>query len=119
MGKTFAEKILAKKSGLKEVVPGQIVTVKPEHLLTHDNTAAIIGKISADLDKYGVVDPNLSVIIIDHVVPASDEKIATNHKRIREFVKKFIDIIDPAKPYESDDLLFKQVKLAIQIRESL
>ena len=89
MGKTFAEKILAKKAGLKEVVPGQIVTVKPEHLLTHDNTAAIIGKISADLDKYGVVDPNLSVIVIDHVVPASDEKTATNHKNIREFVKKF------------------------------
>ena len=89
MGKTFAEKILAKKAGLKEVVPGQIVTVKPEHLLTHDNTAAIIGKIGADLDKYGVVNPDLSVIVIDHVVPASDEKTATNHKKIREFVKKF------------------------------
>lgn len=89
MGKTFAEKILAKKAGLKAVVPGQIVTVKPEHLLTHDNTAAITGKISADLDKYGIVDPNLSVIVIDHVVPAADEKTATNHKKIREFVKKF------------------------------
>ena len=89
MGKTFAEKILAKKAGLKEVVPNQIVTVKPEHLLTHDNTAAIIGKIGAELDKYGVVDSNLSVIVIDHVVPASDEKTATNHKKIREFVKKF------------------------------
>jgi homoaconitate hydratase family protein len=89
MGKTFAEKLLAKKAGLKEVVPNQIVTVKPEHLLTHDNTAAIIGKIGTDLDKYGVVDPNLSVIVIDHVVPASDEKTATNHKKIREFVKKF------------------------------
>ncbi len=89
MGKTFAEKVLAKKASLKEVIPGQIVTVKPEHLLTHDNTAAIIGKIGADLDKYGIVDPNLSVIVIDHVVPASDEKTATNHKKIREFVKKF------------------------------
>lgn len=89
MGKTFAEKVLAKKAGVPEVVPGQIVTVKPEHLLTHDNTAAIIAKIGADLDKYGVVDSNLSVIVIDHVVPASDEKTATNHKKIREFVKKF------------------------------
>ncbi|MCU0643692.1 MAG: 3-isopropylmalate dehydratase large subunit [bacterium] len=88
MGKTFAEKILAKKAGLKEVVPGQIVTVKPEHLLTHDNTSAIIGKIGADLEKYGVIDPNLSVIVLDHVVPAADEKTATNHKKVREFVKK-------------------------------
>ncbi len=89
MSKTFAEKILADKAGLKEVVPGQIVTVKPEHLLTHDNTSAIIGKIGADLEKYGVVDPNLSVIVLDHVVPAADEKTATNHKKVREFVKKY------------------------------
>lgn len=89
MGKTFAEKILARKAGLTAVVPGQIVTVKPEHLLTHDNTAAIIGKIGTDLDNHGIVDPDLSVIVIDHVVPAADEKTATNHKKIREFVKKF------------------------------
>jgi len=89
MGKTFAEKILAKKAGLPAVVPGQIVTVKPEHLLTHDNTAAIIGKIKNELATYGVFKPDLSIIVIDHVVPASDEKTATNHKKIREFVKKY------------------------------
>ncbi|MDZ7341031.1 MAG: 3-isopropylmalate dehydratase large subunit [candidate division KSB1 bacterium] len=89
MGKTFAEKILAKKAGLKEAAPGQIVTVKPEHLLTHDNTAAIIGKITGDLEKYGVIDPNLSVIVLDHVVPAADEKTATGHKKVREFVRKY------------------------------
>ncbi len=89
MGKTFAEKILAKKAGLKEVVPGQMVTVKPEHLLTHDNTSAIVGKIASDLEKYGVIDPNLSVIVLDHVVPAADEKTAAGHKKIRDFVKKY------------------------------
>ena len=30
MGMTFVEKIFAKYSGEKEVVPGQIVTVKPD-----------------------------------------------------------------------------------------
>ncbi len=89
MGKTFAEKLLAKKAGLQEVVPGQIVTVKPEHLLTHDNTSAIIDKITSDLEKYGVIDPNLSIIVLDHVVPAADEKTATGHKKVREFVKKY------------------------------
>lgn len=89
MGKTFAEKILAKKAKLKEVVPGQIVTVKPEHLLTHDNTAAIIGKISEEIEKYGIVNPEFCIIVLDHVVPAVDEKTATNHKKIREFVKKY------------------------------
>ncbi len=88
-GKTFAEKLLAKKAGLSHVVPGQIVTVKPDHLLTHDNTSAIIGKIQDELNEYGVVDPNLPVIVLDHVIPAANEKIASNHKKIREFVKKY------------------------------
>ena len=39
MGKTFAEKVLAAKSGQPEVVPGQIVIVQPDHLLTHDNAS--------------------------------------------------------------------------------
>ncbi len=89
MGKTFAEKLLAKKAGLDEVVPGQIVTVHPDHLLTHDNTAAIIGKIGDELEQYGVVRNDLSIIVLDHVVPAANEKTATNHKKIREFVEKF------------------------------
>ncbi len=89
MGLTFAEKILAHRSGLDSVIPGQIVTIKPDHLLTHDNTAAIIGKITDDLDKYGVIDPNLPIIVLDHVTPAATEKNAAGHKNIREFVKKF------------------------------
>ena len=88
MGMTFAEKLLAKYSGNQNVVPGQIVTVRPDHLLTHDNTAAIIQKIKPELEKYGVYSTSLSIIALDHVIPASSEKTATNHKVIREFVKK-------------------------------
>ena len=83
MGMTFAQKVLAKKSSNDSVAVGQIVTVRPDHLLTHDNTAAIIGKIGEELDKYGIVDPNLSVIVLDHVIPAATEKNATGHQKIR------------------------------------
>jgi homoaconitate hydratase family protein len=86
---TFAEKVLARKAGLDKVIPGQIVTVKPDHLLMHDNASAIVGKINADLEKYDVVSLELPIIVLDHVVPASDEKTAGAHKRIREFVKRF------------------------------
>ena len=89
MDKTFAEKILAKYAGLKEVTPGQIVTVKPDHLLTHDNTSAIIQKIKPDLEQYGIYSKSLPIIALDHVIPASSDKIATNHKTIRDFVKKY------------------------------
>jgi len=89
MGMNFVEKIFAKYSGEKEVIPSQIVTVNPDHLLTHDNTAAIIQKIAPELEKYGVFDTSLSIIVLDHVIPAASEKTAKNHKDIREFVNKF------------------------------
>jgi 3-isopropylmalate dehydratase large subunit len=87
MGMTFAEKILAKYSGEKDVIPTQIVTVKPDHLLTHDNTAPIIQKITPELTEYGVYNRSFPIIVLDHVIPAASEKTATNHKIIREFVK--------------------------------
>ncbi|MGQ9810757.1 MAG: 3-isopropylmalate dehydratase large subunit [bacterium] len=89
MGCTFAQKLLAKKARLDEVKVGEIVTVRPDRLMTHDNTSAIVSKIKDDLSAYGVADPDMLVVIIDHVVPASDEKTAAGHKRIREFVSKY------------------------------
>ncbi len=88
MGLTFAQKVLAKKSGNESVQVGQIVSVHPDHLLTHDNTAAIIGKIGHELDEYGVVNPDLPIIVLDHVIPAATEKNAAGHQKIRTFVKK-------------------------------
>ncbi|MFC1683028.1 3-isopropylmalate dehydratase large subunit [Candidatus Zixiibacteriota bacterium] len=96
MPQTISQKILARKAGLEEVSPGQIVTVSPDLLLTHDNTAPIFGKFSKlGVDK--VWDPEHLVIVLDHVVPAANEKTATNHKTIREFVaqqgiEKFYDV---------------------------
>jgi 3-isopropylmalate/(R)-2-methylmalate dehydratase large subunit len=85
MGYTFAEKVLAHKAGLESVVPGQIVTVRPDKLLTHDNTSAI----SKQFRKIGVdkvADPNVNVIVLDHVTPAANETYAASHKTTREFV---------------------------------
>jgi 3-isopropylmalate/(R)-2-methylmalate dehydratase large subunit len=85
MGHTFAEKVLARKAGLDHVVPGQIVVVRPDRLLTHDNTAAISKKFR-QIGVEGVADPSMNVIVLDHVVPAANETYATNHQIIREFV---------------------------------
>jgi 3-isopropylmalate/(R)-2-methylmalate dehydratase large subunit len=86
---TFAEKALARAAGEDCAHAGEIKVVRPAHLLTHDNTAAIIGKIGPELEQYGVVDPDFSVIVLDHTAPATNEKTATNHKKIREFVRRF------------------------------
>lgn len=86
MPHTFAQKVLARHAGLDYVDVNQIVTVQPAHLLTHDNTAAIIGKIGEDLAQHGVVRPDLPLIVLDHVAPAASEKTATGHAKIRAFV---------------------------------
>jgi len=86
LGKTFSEKILGLKAQ-KEVQAGEVVTVSPDYILSHDNSAAII----KEFRKLGVKDvrsPQKLVIILDHVVPASSERYALNHKNIREFVSE-------------------------------
>ncbi|MCK4771396.1 MAG: 3-isopropylmalate dehydratase large subunit [Candidatus Latescibacteria bacterium] len=89
MGLTFAQKVLARSAGLSSVEIGQIVTVHPRHLLTHDNTAAIIGKIGEELEQYGIADPDQPVIVLDHISPARDTASAEAHRRVREFIARF------------------------------
>jgi homoaconitate hydratase family protein len=86
LGKTFSEKILGLKAGL-EVKAGEVVTVSPDYVLSHDNSAAISQEF-AKLAMEKVSSPQKIVIVLDHIVPASAEKYAQNHKTIREFVEK-------------------------------
>ncbi len=87
MGKTFSEKILAKYSGKKEVVPGEIIEVTPDVAMSHDNTAAI-SKTFASIGVDTLYNPDIHVITLDHCVPPANATFAQNHKDIREFVKK-------------------------------
>lgn len=84
MGKTLTEKILGRKAG-RDVSAGEVVTVSPDYYLSHDNSAAIIGEFKK-LGVSRVKAPEKIIIILDHIVPAADEKYAQNHKTIREFV---------------------------------
>jgi 3-isopropylmalate/(R)-2-methylmalate dehydratase large subunit len=85
MGQTFAEKILAKKAGVNNVVPGQIVEVTPDVALSHDNTAAIAG-IFQKIGVARVARPDIHVVVLDHACPAPTTTHAQNHKSIRQFV---------------------------------
>ncbi len=86
MGETFSEKILGAKAG-KKVKAGEIVFVSPDYILSHDNSAAII-KEFRKLGLKKVKKSQKIVIVLDHVVPASTEIYALNHKIIREFVEE-------------------------------
>lgn len=82
---TFAEKILAKKSGQKSVQAGDIVEVSPDVALSHDNTAPIFG-IFQKMGGERVFNPDMHAIFLDHAAPAPTTKHAENHRVIREFV---------------------------------
>ena len=84
MGKTLTEKILGRKAG-RDVKAGDVVSVSPDYVLSHDNSAAIIQEFRK-LGVKKVKAPGKIVIVLDHIVPAADEKYAQNHKTIREFV---------------------------------
>jgi len=85
MGETFIQKLFAHRVG-RPVREGEIVFVEPDYVLTHDNTAAIMKKLKAIGENVRVKYPERLVIVLDHVVPPANEKTATNHKEIREFV---------------------------------
>lgn len=87
MSQTFAQKALARRAGLSEVSPGQIVVVTPDVALSHDNTAPIYG-LFKEMGGERVFDPGMNVIILDHAAPAPTTIHAENHRVIRDFVRK-------------------------------
>ncbi|MCX7975387.1 MAG: 3-isopropylmalate dehydratase large subunit [Candidatus Aminicenantes bacterium] len=86
MGQTLSEKILSRKVG-RQVKANEVVTVSPDYILSHDNSAAIIQEFK-EIGLKKVAAPEKIVIVLDHVVPAASEKHALNHKIIREFVEE-------------------------------
>ncbi len=85
MGQTIAQKIISRHSGCEPVDVGQIVSVRPDYVLSHDNTAAIRKKFE-QIGVDAVCDTRMPVIVLDHTVPPSTAQYANNHRSIREFV---------------------------------
>ena len=86
MGKTFAEKALARAAGLQTTIAGQVVDARPDVVLSHDNTAAI-AKIFRSIGLQRVAIPERLVITLDHAVPAPTPQHARNHAEVRAFVQ--------------------------------
>jgi len=84
-GQTFAQKAIARAAGLPDVAVGQIVDVRPDLILSHDNTAAIAAMFYR-LGLKKVRDPDRLAITLDHAVPPPTPRHAQNHAEIRRFV---------------------------------
>ena len=85
MGFTFAEKALARATGLPQAVAGQIVDARPDVALSHDNTAPI-ARTFREIGALRVRYPERLAITLDHTVPAPTTQHAQNHAEIRRFV---------------------------------
>ena len=88
MGKTVSEKILAKASGQKEVIAGEIVKANIDVALMPDLTTilAVNAMKAMGIDK--IWDNEKVVIVLDHVAPASTLMAAEIHRDIRKFAKE-------------------------------
>jgi 3-isopropylmalate/(R)-2-methylmalate dehydratase large subunit len=91
MGKTVVQKILARASGREEVAVGEVVEPRVDLAMSHENAALVINRfdeIYAGTPLEPTVwDPERIAIVFDHRVPAESRKTATNHKKVREFVR--------------------------------
>ncbi|MBN8621068.1 MAG: 3-isopropylmalate dehydratase large subunit [Anaerolineae bacterium] len=85
-GYTFAEKALARAAGVSSARAGDILDVKPNIYLSHDNTAPI-RKIFEKIGAPKVLHPERMAVTLDHAVPAPTTEHAINHAEIREWVK--------------------------------
>src|ERR1044071_8661752 len=88
MGMTIAEKILAKKSHLSSVVPGQIVDAYPDLVMSHTATwrsVSVMEKVGATK----LYDADRIAVVLDHIAAAKSEKNAADHQKCRNVVKKY------------------------------
>ena len=84
---TFAQKAIARAADLAHVEVGQVVDVRPDVIMSHDNTAAI-RQIWLQFGQAKVQNPEKMAITLDHAVPAPTTLHAQNHAEIRAFVEE-------------------------------
>ena len=85
--RTFAQKALARAAGAAAVEVGEVVDVRPDVVLSHDNTAAI-REIWRQFGQERVAIADRLAITLDHAAPAPTTRHAQNHAEIRAFVRE-------------------------------
>ena len=100
MPQTVTEKIVqAHAEGLaegQEVRAGDMVIVRPSHVLTHDNTGAVMPKFTEAIGGTRVADPAQPVFALDHNVQDRSEANLAKYARIEAFAQKHGITFHPA-----------------------
>lgn len=88
MGMTLAERILARSAGRESVAAGEFVVADIDLALLHDIFAAQVFDLLRDVGVDSIFEPDQTVVVIDHLVPAPSAEAAALHQRIREHVSR-------------------------------
>src|SRR5574341_1585184 len=96
MGKTFAEKVLARAARLADAGPGDIVDAYPDLYMSHMASWRCI----RTMEKLGtdrLYDRDRIAMVMDHISPAQTAKTADDQRLCREYaarkgIKKFYDV---------------------------
>lgn len=85
MPRNVVEKIAeAHRASVTDARAGSVLALRPRHVLTHDNSAAVIDKFR-EAGFSHVADPRQPVIALDHDIQDPDPHMRENHERIARF----------------------------------
>lgn len=79
-------KILARRSGRKEVVPGEIVQAAPDYVMMHDRGIARATERFAEMGGDTVWDPSRVVVVFDHFYPPPRPQDAEAQRKARAWM---------------------------------
>lgn len=110
MGQTVLEKIaqrFAVGRGSRLVRTGDVVRIRPFHVMTHDNTAAVIPKFET-IGAQRVKDPSQPVFALDHDIQNESEGNLAKYEKIRAFAEKHGIAFFPAKSGISHQIMAEE-----------
>jgi homoaconitate hydratase len=91
MGLTLVEKIAARHAdglGPGTVVrSGDFISIRPRHVMTHDNTGAVIPKFK-QIDATSIADPAQPVFAIDHDIQNTSPENLAKYAKIEAFARE-------------------------------
>lgn len=91
--RTVIEKIVARHTvnwnGLEPPRAGDFVTIRPRHVMTHDNSSAVIDKFWAIVGQdAGPFDPLQPVFVMDHDIQNHSSENIAKYAKIRTFAER-------------------------------
>jgi homoaconitate hydratase len=87
MGQTIAEKIAQQhltEGPDRPLRTGDVISLRPRHVLTHDNTAAVMKKFRA-IGAERILDPKQPVFALDHDIQNTSETNLSKYREIEAF----------------------------------